>query len=105
MISFWIDYIPCVEFQAHIYHGFFTGITMYVAIANVISPHKEFNFGILLGSVLGPILLGFYSQTLSDVFLPYFFSHQAFSDGSKLQLTCTHRNVHNAISTFLAYKI
>ena len=70
-----------------------------VAIANRISSTKELHYGVLQGSVLGPILFVLYIQPLSNLIKRNSLSVQLFADDIQIETSILPQHVHSTISS------
>ena len=68
-----------------------------VAIANHISPTKEFYYGFPQGSDIEAILFVFYIQPLSNIIKRRYLSVHLFADDIQIENSILSLNVHSAI--------
>ena len=70
-----------------------------VAIANRIMSTKELHYGVLQGSVLGPILFVHYLQPLSNLIKRHSMSVHLFADDIQIDTSILPQHVHSTISS------
>ena len=68
-------------------------------IANHILPIKELHYGVLQGSVLGPILFVLCIQPLSNIIKQLSLSVHLFADDIQMKTSILPQHVHSAISS------
>ena len=77
-------------FQSYLLHR-----NQSIVLHNSASSPSPLIFGVLQGSVLGPVLLVLYATPLSDITTSHLVNHQLFADDTQLQKSTPPNNVQS----------
>ena len=74
------------------FRSYLTGRIHRVVIEDSVSVDQELDFGVLQGSVLGPIMYCMYTKLVSDIIQRHGLSHHSYADDTQLYMTMEHSN-------------